>query len=64
MFLIYGVEKVSSESQTEEVNKSPGRDEIMEGKEKETELAELEDFFDSIDMLNGCYQTCNRKPFF
>ena len=64
MFLIYGVEKVSSESQTEEVNKSPGRDEIMEGKEKETELAELEDFFDNIDMLNGCYQTYNRKPFF
>ena len=31
MFLIYGAKKVSSESQTEEVNKSPGRDEIMEG---------------------------------
>ena len=31
MFLIYGAEKVSSESQTEEVNKSHGKDEIMEG---------------------------------
>ena len=31
MFLIYGAKKVNSESQTEEVNKIPGRDEIMEG---------------------------------
>ena len=42
--------KVSLESQTEEVNKSPGIDEIMEGKEKETELAELENFFDNKDI--------------
>ena len=45
MFLIFGIQKISSESQTEEVNKSPGRDEIMEGKEKETEQAELENFW-------------------
>ena len=45
MFLIYGIQKISSESQTEEVNKSPGRDEIMEGKEKETEQVELENFW-------------------
>ena len=45
LFLSYGVEKVSSESQTEELNKSPSRDEIVEGKKKETELAELEKFF-------------------
>ena len=31
MFLIYGVEKVSSESKTEEVNKSHDKDGIMEG---------------------------------
>ena len=42
--------KVSSESQTEEVNKSPGRDEKVEGKKKETELVELENFFDNIDI--------------
>ena len=48
IFLIYGAEKVSSESQTEEVNKIPSRDEIMEGKEKGTKLAELENFFDNI----------------
>ena len=50
LFLSYGVEKVSSESQTEELNKSPSRDEIVEGKKKETELAELENFFDNIDI--------------
>ena len=50
LFLSYGVEKASSESQTEEVNKSPSRDEIVEGKKKETELAELENFFDNIDI--------------
>ena len=42
--------KVSLESQTEKVNKSPGIDEIMEGKEKETELAEIENFFDNKDI--------------
>ena len=47
IYVIYGVEKVSSESQTEEVNKSPGRDKIMEGKEK---VAELENFFDNMDI--------------
>ena len=46
----YDVGKVSSESQTEEVNKSPGRDEIVEGKKKETVLAELENFFGNIDI--------------
>ena len=50
LFLSYGVEKVSSESQTEELIKSPSRDEIVEGKKKETELAELENFFDNIDI--------------
>ena len=50
LFLSYGVEKASSEPQTEEVNKSPSRDEIVEGKKKETELAELENFFDNIDI--------------
>ena len=44
MFLIYGVEKVSSESKTEEVNKSHDKDGIMEGNWKETELTELENF--------------------
>ena len=44
LFLSYGVEKVSSESQTEELIKSPSRDEIAEGKKKQTELAELENF--------------------
>ena len=47
IYVIYGVEKISSESQTEEVNKSPGRDKIMEGKEK---VAELENSFDNMDM--------------
>ena len=42
--------KVSSESQIEEVNKSPGRDEKVEGKKKETELVVLENFFDNIDI--------------
>ena len=50
LFLSYGVEKASSEPQTEEVNKNPNRDEIVEGKKKETELAELENFFDNIDI--------------
>ena len=50
LFLSYGVEKVSSESQTEELNKSLSRDEKVEGKKKETELAELENFFDNIDI--------------
>ena len=50
MFLIHDIEKVSSESQTEEVTKSPGRDEIMAGKKKETELAELENLFDNMDI--------------
>ena len=50
MFLSYGVEKVSSESWTEEVKKSPSRDGIVEGKKKKTELAELENFFDNIDI--------------
>ena len=44
MFLSYDVENVSSESQTEEVNKSPGRDEIVEGKKNE------KFFFDNIDI--------------
>ena len=42
--------KVNSESQAEEVNKSPGRDEKVEGKKNETELVELENFFDNIDI--------------
>ena len=46
LFLSYGVEKVSSESQTEELNKSLCRDEKVEGKKKETELAELENNID------------------
>ena len=50
LFLSYGVEKASSEPQTGEVNKNPSRDEIVEGKKKETELAELENFFDNIDI--------------
>ena len=45
LFLSYDVENVSSETQTEEVNKSPGRDEIVEGKKKVAELAEREFFF-------------------
>ena len=44
LFLSYDVENVSSESQTEEVNKSPGRDEIVEGKKNE------KFFFDNIDI--------------
>ena len=60
LFLSYGVEKVSSESQTEELIKSPSRDEIVEGKKKETELAELENFFDNIDInQNGKCNTNN-----
>ena len=57
--------------QTEEVNTSSGRDDIVEGKEKETELVELENFFDKVDILtayacsmNGCYQTYNKNHFF
>ena len=50
LFLSYDLEKVSSESQTEELIKSPSRDEIAEGKKKQTELAELENFFDNIDI--------------
>ena len=50
IFLIFDVKKVSSESQTEEVNKIPGRDEIVEGIEKETKLVELQNFFDNIDI--------------
>ena len=46
----YDVGKVSSESQTEEVNKSPSKGEIVEGKKKETVLAELENFFGNIDI--------------
>ena len=48
--LSYDVGKVSSESQTEEVNKSPSKGEIVEGKKKETVLAELENFFGNIDI--------------
>ena len=46
----YDVGKVSSESQTEEVNKSPSKGEIVEGKKKETVLAELENLFGNIDI--------------
>ena len=46
----YDIGKVSSESQTEEVNKSPSKGEIVEGKKKETVLAELENFFGNIDI--------------
>ena len=46
----YDVGKVSSGSQTEEVNKSPSKGEIVEGKKKETVLAELENFFGNIDI--------------
>ena len=46
----YDVGKVSSESQTEDVNKSPSKGEIVEGKKKETVLAELENFFGNIDI--------------
>ena len=71
----YDVGKVSSESQTEEVNKSPSKGEIVEGKKKETVLAELENFFGNIDINqnekrnanNMCmlyYQTYSRKLFF
>ena len=60
MFLSYGVKKASSESQAEELNKSPSRDEIVEGRKKETELAELENFFDNIDInQNGKHNTSN-----
>ena len=60
LFLSYGVEKVSSESQTEKLNKSPSKDETVEGKKKETELAELENFFDNIDInQNGKCNTNN-----
>ena len=50
LFLSYDVENVSSETQTEEVNKSPGRDEIVEGKKKVAQLAEREIFLDNIDI--------------
>ena len=50
LFLSYGVEKVSSESWTEEVKNSPSKDGIVEGKKKEAELAELENFFDNINI--------------
>ena len=70
-FLSYGIKKVTSAMQTEEVNRSSGRDDIVEGKEKETELVELENFFDNVDILtayacsmNGCYQTYNKNHFF
>ena len=60
LFLSYGVKKASSESQAEELNKSPSRDEIVEGRKKETELAELENFFDNIDInQNGEHNTSN-----
>ena len=45
LLLSYDVENVSFETQTEEVNKSSGRDEIVEGKKKVAELAEREFFF-------------------
>ena len=50
MFLSYRVEKVGSESETEDVNQDPSRDERVEGEKKETELAELEKLFDNIDI--------------
>ena len=46
----YDVGKVSSKSHTEEVNRSPSKGEIVEGKKKETVLAELENFFENIDI--------------
>ena len=50
LFLSYRVEKVGSESETEDVNQGPSRDEIVEGEKKETELAEFEKLFDNIDI--------------